>query len=152
MGQPEQAAAALDKAAAINPDDLAAWFFKAACLNAMRQYEQALLCCERVLLKAPEHGPTWELKGSALLALNRLPEAKTALEKAVELGDAGARLALIAMGWLQPDDGQTSADDAAVTDFFEGWDEEEMYGEEIDIDALLEAVRSEQEEPAKENQ
>ena len=72
----------LDRVIRINPNIASAWHCKGTALNALGQFQEAIICLEKVHLNWCQ---TWNQKGIAYANLKKYFEAITCFEKAIKL-------------------------------------------------------------------
>ena len=71
----------LDRVIRINPNIASAWHYKGTALNALGQFQEAIICLEKVHRNWCE---TWNQKGIAYANLKKYFEAITCFEKAIK--------------------------------------------------------------------
>ena len=71
----------LDRVIRINPKLAIAWYYKGTALNALGQFQEAIICLEKVHQNWCE---TWNQKGIAYANLKKYFEAITCFEKAIK--------------------------------------------------------------------
>ena len=71
----------LDRVIRINPKLAIAWYYKGTALNALGQFQEAIVCLEKVHQNWCE---TWNQKGIAYANLKKYFEAITCFEKAIK--------------------------------------------------------------------
>ena len=71
----------LDRVIRINPKLAIAWYYKGTALNALGQYQEAIICLENVHRNWCE---AWNQKGIAYANLKKYFEAITCFEKAIK--------------------------------------------------------------------
>ena len=71
----------LDRVIRINPKLAIAWYYKGTALNALGQFQEAIICLEKVHLNWCQ---TWNQKGIAYANLKKYFEAITCFEKAIK--------------------------------------------------------------------
>ena len=71
----------LDRVIRINPKLAIAWYYKGTALNALGQFQEAIICLENVHRNWCE---TWNQKGIAYANLQKYFEAITCFEKAIK--------------------------------------------------------------------
>ena len=71
----------LDRVIRINPKLAIAWYYKGTALNALGQYQEAIICLENVHQNWCE---AWNQKGIAYANLKKYFEAITCFEKAIK--------------------------------------------------------------------
>jgi len=71
----------LDRVIRINPKLAIAWYYKGTALNALGQYQEAIICLENVHRNWCE---AWNQKGIAYANLQKYFEAITCFEKAIK--------------------------------------------------------------------
>ena len=71
----------LDRVIRINPKLAIAWYYKGTALNALGQFQEAIICLEKVNRNWCE---TWNQKGIAYANLKKYFEAITCFEKAIK--------------------------------------------------------------------
>ena len=71
----------LDRVIRINPKLAIAWYYKGTALNALGQYQEAIICLENVHRNWCE---VWNQKGIAYANLKKYFEAITCFEKAIK--------------------------------------------------------------------
>ena len=71
----------LDRVIRINPKLAIAWYYKGTALNALGQYQEAIICLENVHRNWSE---AWNQKGIAYANLKKYFEAITCFEKAIK--------------------------------------------------------------------
>ena len=72
----------LDRVIRINPNIPIAWHFKGCALNVLGQFQEAIICLEKVHQNWCQ---TWNQKGIAYANLKKYFEAITCFEKAIKL-------------------------------------------------------------------
>lgn len=68
------------------PNDANLWSNKAACLDSLNRFDEALSAVEKAIELNPNNGAAWHNKGQILRHLGRTADAKAASERANELG------------------------------------------------------------------
>jgi tetratricopeptide (TPR) repeat protein len=71
----------LDRVIRINPNIASAWYYKGTALNALGQFQEAIICLEKVHQNWCQ---TWNQKGIAYANLKKYFEAITCFEKAIK--------------------------------------------------------------------
>jgi tetratricopeptide (TPR) repeat protein len=93
----DEAIAAFEQSITIADGDWQAWTNRGTCLLLRHRDERdahdALMCFERTIRLAPTRGEGYNGKGLALLTLERLPEALTSVQRAVQVDPS------LANGW-----------------------------------------------------
>jgi predicted O-linked N-acetylglucosamine transferase (SPINDLY family) len=74
-----------DLALAIKPDAAAAYNSRAAALNGLKRFEEAVACCERALALKPDFPEALTNLGLALVELKRFAEALASYDRAIAL-------------------------------------------------------------------
>ena len=72
----------LDRVIRINPDIASAWHYKGTALNALGQFQEAIICLEKVHQNWCE---TWNQKGIACANLQKYSEAIKCFDEAIRL-------------------------------------------------------------------
>ena len=72
----------LDRVIRINPNIPSAWYYKGTALNALGQFQEAIICLDNVHQNWCQ---TWNQKGIAYANLKKYFEAITCFEKAIKL-------------------------------------------------------------------
>lgn len=85
----DRAMTAVDRSLALNSDDGEIWSTKGEIFNAQGRYQDALPCLDRAIRLTPNAGEIWHDRAVALRGLGRDDEAKTAEQRARELGWQG---------------------------------------------------------------
>lgn len=85
LGRPQDALAALHRAAAINRDDRGVVHGMAVTLRALKHFRESLAWVETLLGLEPDNADHWLLKGELMRSLKRSEEAEPLFRKALEL-------------------------------------------------------------------
>ncbi|WAL58936.1 tetratricopeptide repeat protein [Thermocoleostomius sinensis] len=83
MGNYAEALDSFDRAIALQPNDTAAWVFRAVMLIHLEQYSEALESCDRAIAISPDYSEAWTFRGVALHRLGRYQEAYASYDRAV---------------------------------------------------------------------
>jgi tetratricopeptide (TPR) repeat protein len=88
--QPKKALEAFDKAIALQPDFVPAWYGRGQLLAQLQQYDDAIAAFDKVLEADPENGDMWFVKGQILAQAKRYEAAISAYGNAIQFkaGDA----------------------------------------------------------------
>ena len=73
----------IDLALAVKPDAAAAHNSRAAALNGLKRFEEAVACCDRAIALKPDFGEAFTNRAFALLGLKRFEEALASCELAI---------------------------------------------------------------------
>lgn len=74
-----------DLAIAIKPNAAAAYNSRAAALNALKRFDEAVACCDKALALKPDFGEALTNRGFAFVELRRFAEALASCDKAIAL-------------------------------------------------------------------
>lgn len=102
-GKYVEALTCFNKALAIQPQDNAAWVFKAVVLIHLNRYQEALASCEQALEIQPTDKQAWLFRGAALNHLGRYKQSYASYDKAlgIERQSVGQKLSKMLKGILR---------------------------------------------------
>jgi predicted Zn-dependent protease len=67
----------------LNPLDPAGYLQQGDCLIRLKRDESALAAYRKAVLLSPKSAPVWRMYGAALLAANKLAQARSAIRRAI---------------------------------------------------------------------
>ena len=85
QGHFNQAVASFDRALALDPQMVSAWYNRGVTLSSLRRMEEALASYDQVLALDEDYFSAWCNRGSTLFLLGRMEEALTSYDRALAL-------------------------------------------------------------------
>ncbi|ADG13331.1 TPR repeat-containing protein [Methanocaldococcus infernus ME] len=84
-GRYEKAIECFDKAIKLDPNNPAAWYYKADSLYKLERYEKAIECFDKAIKLDPNNPAAWYYKADSLYKLERYEKAIECFDKAIKL-------------------------------------------------------------------